>query len=116
MHYTFVGLSVALAAVFLTTGSAKILRARWMAVAADRLGYTVTTFQAIGSLEVAAAAGLLVGLARAPLSTAAAVGLVALLVGAVLAHRRAGDATRALVPPAWLALVSAATKVVGVVR
>ncbi|MFJ2019339.1 DoxX family protein [Streptomyces nodosus] len=59
--------------------------------------------------------GLVAGPARAPLGTAAALGLVPLLVGAVSAHRRSGDALPALVPPAWLALPSAVTAVVGTV-
>ncbi|WP_406150989.1 DoxX family protein [Streptomyces sp. NBC_01012] len=116
MHYTFVGLSLALAAVFLATGSAKILRARWTVHAAQHLGYSARSFRVIGTLEVAATFGLLAGLAWTPLGTAAAVGLVALLIGAVLAHRRAGDAIPALIPPAWLALASAATAAVGIVQ
>jgi hypothetical protein len=116
VHYTFIGLSLTLAAVFLATGSAKLLRARWTVRAAEHLGYTVRSFQLIGFLEVAAVAGLLAGLAWAPLGTAAAVGLLALLVGALLAHRRAGDATAALIPRAWLALAATATAAAGLVQ
>ncbi|MFJ6691507.1 DoxX family protein [Streptomyces sp. NPDC091294] len=116
MHYTFVVLSVTLAAVVLATGSAKVLGAGWTVRAARHLGYSEAAFRIIGVLEVAAAGGLLAGLTLAPLGTAAAVGLVALLIGAVGAHRRAGDALPALLPPAWLALVSAATAALGIVR
>lgn len=113
MHYTFVGLSIGLAALFVITGSAKLVRAPWTLAAARRLGYSVNAFRVIGALEMAAVVGLLAGLLWAPLGIAAAVGLVALLVGAVVAHRRAGDPVRAAVPPAWLALASAAAVVTG---
>ncbi|MCE7552005.1 DoxX family protein [Streptomyces thermodiastaticus] len=113
MHYTFAGLSIGLAALFAITGSAKLLRAPWTLTAARRLGCSENAFRAIGALEAAAVVGLLAGLLWGPLGIAAAVGLVALLVGAVIAHRRAGDPVRAAVPPAWLALAAAAAVVTG---
>jgi hypothetical protein len=91
VHYTFAGLSIGLAALFAITGSAKLLRAPWTLAAARRLGCSENAFRAIGALEAAAVMGLLAGLLWGPLGIAAAVGLVALLVGAVIAHRRAGD-------------------------
>jgi hypothetical protein len=116
VHYTFVGLSAGLAALLAALGAAKVLRAGWTVRAAEHLSYSVPAFRAIGAAELAAAAGLLAGIAWFPLGTAAAAGLVALLIGAVLAHRRAQDPAPAWLPPAWLALASAGTAVLGVVQ
>lgn len=114
MHPTFVALSATLAAVLLVTGPAKVLGAGWTTAAAQHLGYSARAFRRIGLLETAAVAGLLAGLAWTPLNTAAAAGTAVLLTGAALAHRRAGDAVRRLLPPVWLALLAVATAVLGV--
>lgn len=45
----------------------------------------------IGALELAAVAGLLVGFIVPWIGIAAAAGLVLLMIGAVVAHHRAGD-------------------------
>ena len=51
----------------------------------DGLGTTT------GVMEVLTAVGLVIGLRRLPLGIAAATGLVALMVGAVIYHLRAAD-------------------------
>lgn len=114
MDVTFVVLSLMLAAVVLGAGVPKVLRRPQMAEGAEHLGYSVTAFQAIGVLEVAAAAGLVAGLFWTPLGVAAATGLVLLLSGAVISHRRAGDGVKAFFPALVLTLVSAATLIVGI--
>ena len=60
-------------------------------------------YQLIGVAELAAAAGALIGLWWHPLGVAAAAGMVLLLTGALLAHRKAGDAVKEAAP-ALLAL------------
>lgn len=115
MQVTFIVMSVMLAALFLTLGLTKVLRVPRMVERARHLGYSPTAFQGIGALEVAAAAGLVIGIFWAPLGIAAAIGLAALLVGAVLAHLKAGDGIPVLAPPAWVGMVAAATAVIGVV-
>ena len=57
--------------------------------------------------ELAGGAGLLVGLAVAPLGMAAAIGLVLYFLGAVGAHAKASD-TKGIPPALVLALVSGA--------
>ncbi len=52
-----------------------------MVEAAAHVGFPVSSFRIIGLVEVAAAAGLLIGLAWAPLGIAAAAGLVLLMIG-----------------------------------
>jgi hypothetical protein len=62
----------------------------------------------LAGCELAGAAGLLVGLAWAPIGIAASIGLVAYFVGAVVAHLRVGDRGGAGAPLVPLALSIAA--------
>lgn len=55
------------------------------------VGLTENNLYVLGSLEVLAAIGLLVGLLWAPLSVAAAIGAIFYFVGAFIAHARIGD-------------------------
>lgn len=114
MAVTAVVLSTLLAALFTAVGGAKVLRVPWAVTNAEHLGFSVPAFQGVGALELAGAAGLIVGLFWPPLGVAAAVGLVALLAGAVVSVRRAGDGIRETVPAVWIGLLSAATAVLTV--
>lgn len=109
-------LAVLLAAVFSFSGGRKIVSRPPLADEAAHLGLPLGGYRAIGAAEIAAAAGLLLGLAWTPLGLLAAAGLVLLMLGAVITHLRAGDQ-----PPAWagagvLALLSAATLALQTVR
>ncbi|ANN19396.1 hypothetical protein SD37_29770 [Amycolatopsis orientalis] len=108
-------LSSLLAAIFAVLGVAKVLRQPSLVARTERLGFGVRAIQGIGALEVAGAAGLVAGLFWPPLGIAAAIGLVALLIGAAVAHLRAGDGGKDVVPPLWLALIAAATAVITIV-
>jgi hypothetical protein len=55
-------------------------------------------YRLIGAAELAAAAGVLAGLWFHPLGVAAGTGMVFLLVGALIAHRRAGDSGKEIAP------------------
>ena len=55
-------------------------------------------YQLIGAAELAAAAGVLIGLWWHPLGVAAAAGMVLLLLGAVITHRRAADGGKEMAP------------------
>ncbi|WET77880.1 DoxX family protein [Amycolatopsis sp. QT-25] len=101
-------LSVLLAAIFAVLGVVKVLRQPSLIARTEGLGFPVRAIQGIGALEIAGAAGLVAGFFWAPLGIAAAIGLVALLIGAAVAHVRAGDGSRDVTPPVRLALVSAA--------
>ena len=109
-------LSILLALVFAAAGVQKILKRPAMVANAEHLGYAVGSIQVIGGLEVAAGAGLIIGLFWTPLGIAAAVGLVLLMIGAVISHARVKDEVAMLLPAAVLALLSAATVAVQVVN
>ena len=97
-------LAVVLVPLFLITGSAKVCALPLMRANAEHLGFSVPQFRAIGLLELAGAAGLVVGLAVHPIGAAAATGFVLLLVAGALAHHRRHDATPRVIAPLAVAL------------
>jgi DoxX-like protein len=64
----------------------------------DHLGVTPTQWRVIGLLELVGAAGVLAGLAWAPIGIAAAVGLALLMLGAISFHVRASDSAADTAP------------------
>ncbi|MFA6300052.1 MAG: DoxX family protein [Nocardioides sp.] len=90
--------ALVLAAGFVALGSAKVVAHPSMVRRAHHVGLGAGSYRAIGSLELAGAAGVLAGLAWRPLGIAAALGLVALMLGAVIAHLRARAAIVELAP------------------
>jgi DoxX-like family len=101
--------SVLLAAAMVATFSRKVRRDRQSEQLRAGLGVGERLWQLVGLLELAAAAGLLVGLAVGPLGVAAAVGVALVMVGALAFHLRARIAGAALTPPlAVLAVACAA--------
>jgi hypothetical protein len=103
--------SVLLALVAAASAVPKLAGTRQMLDEATHLGIPRTGYVVIGALELAAAAGLLAGLAVAPLGVAAAGGLVLMMAGAVVSHLRAGDRAAALVPALGVGVLSVATVV-----
>ncbi|MFJ7077550.1 DoxX family protein [Streptomyces sp. NPDC098781] len=97
-------LVVALCLVYVPLGLAKIAAAPFMRRAAAHLGMSPGHYRVIGALELAGAAGLLLGTASAALGVAAAAGLALLMTGAAAAHLRHGDPPARAVPAAVLAL------------
>lgn len=91
-------LAILLAAGFVGAGLPKILAQPTAVDNARQHGYSVPAFRVVGLLEVAGAAGLVIGLYWAPLGVAAAAGLALLIVGAVITHLRAKDPVKAAVP------------------
>ena len=91
-------LSILLAALFLLLGVAKVLALPRMRELAEHAGFSVAAYRGIGALEVAGAAGLLVGLTVPLLGASAGVGLLLLLAGAVITHVRNGDGIRGIAP------------------
>ena len=100
-------LSVAVAAVFATLGTAKLAAVPSMQARAAHVGLSVDAYRRIGALEVAGALGLLVGLVVPGLAVAAGIGLVLLLLGAVITHFRVGDSVKDAAPAIVLAAVVA---------
>jgi DoxX-like family len=101
-------LSLPLAAAYLLPGSAKLLAHPKMRKAASHLGIPWSRYRLIGAAELAAAAGILLGIRWPPLGVAAAIGMVLLLLGALLTHRRAGDPAKEAMPGLLVLLLTIA--------
>jgi uncharacterized membrane protein YphA (DoxX/SURF4 family) len=99
----FVTVSLLLAAACLLPGSAKLLGHPKMQKSAAHFGIAWRRYRLIGAAELAAGAGVLIGLWWHPLGVAAAAGMALLLTGALLTHRRALDSAKEMAP-ALLAL------------
>ena len=108
MFIATIVLSMLLAAAFLGSGGAKLAAAEQSIEIRDRLGVTPGLWRGIGILEVGAAAGLAAGFAVPVVGSAAAVGLVLLLIGAIGAHARSRDLSNAIPAVGLLLLTIAA--------
>jgi uncharacterized membrane protein YphA (DoxX/SURF4 family) len=75
---------------------------------ATHFGIPRRRYRLIGIAELAAAAGALIGLFWRPARLLAAAGMILLLVGALVTHRRARDSAREALP-ALLALAVSGT-------
>jgi hypothetical protein len=62
------------------------------------VGVPLRYFPVLAALELAGAAGILIGLWLEPLGVAAGIGLVAYFVGAVIGHLRVGDTENLTMP------------------
>lgn len=112
MRVGAVVVSIALAMLF---GAAGIVNAFYLAAARKegqhlRISSGLTRF--VGMCQLAGAVGLLGGLYWRPLGIAAASGLMLLMAGAVISHRRVRDSVQATAPA--LAVFGLAGLVVGV--
>jgi hypothetical protein len=96
-------ITVLLAAVCLVPAAGKLLAHSQMQAAAAHFGIPWSQYRLIGVAELAAAAGVLAGLAIPALGVAAAVGMTVLLGIALLAHRQAADTPKDAIP-AFVAL------------
>ena len=110
MHIAAVVLSLLLAVATLGSGVMKLVRNPKIFASMEAVHVTPTQMIVLGLLEVAAAAGLVIGLWWAPLAIAAAIGAVVYFAGAVVAHLRAHD--RDLQGAAVLLALAVATLVV----
>jgi hypothetical protein len=115
MNVLATALGVLLAMFFLALGTAKILALPQMRQLAADSGFSVIAYRRIGVLEVAAAAGLLLGMAVPLLGELAAAGLLLLLAGALLTHLRNHDGPRKLAPAAISTLLVAVYLVIHMV-
>ncbi len=93
-----VSLAALIAAAFAVLGASKIRAVPSMQARAAHVGFSVGAYQRIGVLEVAGAAGVLLGLAIPPIGVLAAAGLLLLMVGAVGAHLRQHDGVAEMAP------------------
>ena len=91
---------------FAATGSAKLAAVPAMRAKAEHAGFSVAAYRRIGSLEVLAVAGLVVGAFIPAIGALAAAGLLMLLGGALVVHLRNGDGPRKIAPAVVLSLVT----------
>lgn len=103
--------TIVVALQFLLSGAGKLAGIKQSIGYRDHLNVSPALWKAIGVLEVAGAAGVLIGLGVAALGIAAGTGLVLLMIGALGYHRRAHDPLPA-VTPAIVALVLAAVALI----
>ena len=87
-----------LAALFGFAGLIKIAGLRQSLAIRDHFGVKPVQWRLIGLLELAGVAGVLVGLAWAPIGVAAAIGLSLLALGAIVFHGRASDSAADTAP------------------
>ncbi|GAA4913243.1 DoxX-like protein [Stackebrandtia albiflava] len=106
MTVVIIIVSLLLAVAFLATGLPKVTGKDAARRQAEHLGVPFGGYRAIGWLETAAAVALVVGLWWEWLAVVASIGLVLLMIGAVVAHRRAGDPTKAATPSIALGLLA----------
>jgi hypothetical protein len=109
MFPTTVVLSIVLALVLAPLGVFKIINHPKASEAAERIGLSLSQSRTIGVLEVSGVAGLLIGLAWAPIGIASAIGFILLLLGATAAHFKIHDPVQVAAFPFFLTLLSAAT-------
>ena len=94
----FVTVSLLLVAVCLLPAAGKLTGQPKMRQSAEHFGILWPRYRLIGVAELAAAAGILIGLWWHPLGLAAAAGMALLLIGALVTHRRAADGAKEMAP------------------
>jgi uncharacterized membrane protein YphA (DoxX/SURF4 family) len=99
-------LTIVLCVAYLASGAMKIAGLPMARDAAEHFGIPWNGYRGIGVLEWAAVAGLLIGLGVPALGVAAAVGIVLLMIGAIIFHRRAGDPPKVWAPVPVLAILA----------
>src|ERR1700761_2708923 len=111
MFVATVVLTLLLAAVFIGAGIPKILGTKTSLRMRDHLQINPQLYRVVGFLEIAAVAGLLIGLFVPVLGVAAAVGLALLMIGGIVTHICAGEAKGSL-PAVVIFAVAVAAAVV----
>lgn len=108
MFVVTVVLSAFLALVFAALGTFKVINHPKAAETAEHLKLSPALSRTIGLLELAACAGLLIGLAWAPLGVLTAICALLLLLGATATHVRVHDPAQVAAFPAFLAVLAVA--------
>lgn len=98
MNVIIIILSLLLAVAFIATGWPKAVANSTARSQAEHLGVPMNGYRVLGFVELAAALGLILGLWWRPVGLIATGGLVVLMVGATVAHRRVDDPPSAAVP------------------
>jgi uncharacterized membrane protein YphA (DoxX/SURF4 family) len=111
MPVSIIVLSIVLALAFVGAGASKLTGQSAMRAAATHFEIDWERYRLIGVVELAGAAGVLLGLAVTALGALAAIGLTLLMIAALVTHRRAGDPPSQMAPAAVLGVLSAITAV-----
>ncbi|MEZ0364830.1 DoxX family protein [Mycobacterium sp. pUA109] len=98
MQITVVGASIALAVLFGAAGTVNTLYLAPARKEGQHFHMPPELSRFVGLCQLAAATGLIGGLCWRPLGVAAAAGLMLLMVGAVIMHRRVGDSMESMLP------------------
>lgn len=106
--------SIVLAVTFLLSGVAKLVGVEAIEKSARELGISRRLHVTAALLEIAAAAGLALGLWWLPLRIAAAAGLTAMMAIAVVYHLRANDKAVNTAAPALLGALTLVAAVLSV--
>lgn len=112
MFIALVVLVVLLSLALLGSAAGKLTRQPKIVESLTGLGVPLERFPVLAALELAGAAGLIIGLWVPVLGIAAGIGVVLYFAGAVVAHLRAHD--HEIVPPLVLCLVAVAAVVLRV--
>jgi hypothetical protein len=102
----FVAVSLLLAAACLIPAAGKLAGFPKMRRSASHFGIAWRRYRLIGFAELAAAAGILIGLFWRPAGLLGAAGMTLLLLGALIAHLRAHDSVREALPAVLVLAVS----------
>lgn len=113
MFVVTVVVSVVVALAAIGSAVAKLTKQPKILEQMTHLGVPVGWLPRLAAAEIAGGVGVLVGLAVPALGIAAAIGLIAYFVGAVVTHVRAKDSE--IAPAAALAVVAAAALVLRIV-
>ncbi|WP_229074520.1 DoxX family protein [Actinoplanes sp. DH11] len=116
MFIAIVVLSVLLALVFAAVGIAKITGNERQLKEGGRLGFSARSYRIIGGLDLAGAAGVLIGLFWAPLGLAAAAGLLLMMAGAVVFQARGKQTTQEMSPAIMVGAMAAGLLVLHILR
>ena len=99
MFIALVIVTVLLAVVCVQSAAMKLRKnEQVLAVIHGTVGVPQRHLPVLAALEIAGAAGILIGLWLEPLGVAAAAGLVAYFLGAVIGHLRVGDTKNLAMP------------------
>ena len=108
MEMVAVALQVGLGLAFLGAGAAALVGVEQQAKEFERFGYPRWFRVVTGSVELAGAAGMLLGVLYPALAAPAGLWLAAAMTGAILSHARVGDPASQMVPAAAYLLLALA--------
>lgn len=94
MSSIYVAVSVGYGLMCLVPAAMKLIGVAKMRDSAEHFGIRWSRYRLVGVLELAAAVAVFAGIVTPTLGLLAAIGMSALLIAAVVIHRRAGDGVR----------------------